>query len=180
MPRLRRVRQRLTINETRQRHDRILMGNEQSLAPPRLTQRCRQRGTHPRRDIAIRLPPGRTQRIAVILVVLRVGQHRAIRINCKPLKDVIRFNEARIGSNAQTIGGGSRRRRQLGTQQGRRDDAGNIRPRIHQISSTASRHLIPQLRQPKTRQPAVQNAGGIVHFSVTHDVNDGAVHNRQV
>ena len=39
---------------------------------------------------------------------------------------------------------------------------------------------MPQLRQPKTGQPPVQNTVGIVHLAVAHNVNNGAVHDTQV
>lgn len=37
-----------------------------------------------------------------------------------------------------------------------------------------------QLRQPKTGQSPVQNTVGIVHFTVAHNVNNGAFHDTQV
>ena len=174
------MRQRLAIHETRQRHDRILMRHHQRLMPPRRTQSRRQGRTHTRRNIPIRLTPRGTQRIAVVLVVLRIRQHRPIRIHRHTLKHVIGLNETRIRLNRQTIRRRRRRRRQLRAQQRRRNHARNIRTRIHQVLRGASSHRMAQLRQPKTRQTPVQNTVRIVHLTVAHNVNNGAFHNTQV
>ena len=111
---------------------------------------------------------------------LPVNSHRAMRVDREPLEHVVGFDEAGIRGDAQPVGGCGRRRRQLCAQQRRGDDASDIRTRFHQVLCGARGHLMPELRQPKTGKPAVQDAVGVGHFAVAHDVNDGAVHKPQV
>jgi len=178
--RLGRVGQRLAVDESGERDDGVLVGDDQGLAAACFAQGRGEGRAHPGGDVTVGFAPRGAQRVTVVLEILRVSQHRAIRVHGQTFEDVVRLDEAKIGGNAQAVGGGGWRGRQLGAQQRRRDDASDIRTRIHQILRGARRHLMPQLRQTETGQTPVQNTVGIIHFSVAHDVNDGAVHNAQV
>ena len=178
--RLGRVRQGQAVDETRERDDRVLVGDDQGFASARLAQGRGQGRPHAGGDVTVGLTPRGAQRVAVVLEVLGVGQHRAIRVDGKAFEDVVRLDEARIGGNTQAVGGGRRRGRQLGTQERRGNDASDVRTRFLKVVGRASGHLMPQLREPKSGQPPVENTVGVVHFAVAHDVNNGAVHNAQV
>ena len=127
-------------------------------------------------DLAVGLAPGGAQRVDVAAPAAGVGQGPAVAVDGDALEVAAGLDEPGLRRRRQPEGGCGRGSGLSRALQGRGDDLGDVVPGGGQDVGDLLGHLVAQGRQVVAGQAAVEDAPGVVHLVVLHEVDRRARH----
>src|SRR5699024_4987761 len=124
------------------------------------------------RDLQVRLSPRRRERIAELGPVPRAAQRAVADRHPQPLECVVRLDQVLVGGDGQLVRRGDRGGRLLCALQRRCGHVGDVV--VGQRVRDRARLRLAVQRKPEVRQPAVEDARGIVDLAVAQEVHHRA------
>ena len=133
----------------------------------------RHRPAHTFSDILVGLSPARAEGIPQMLPGPRLPQHSIPDAHALTFKDIVRFNHQGLGPDGQPVHPSDRGGGLLRTFHRRGNDRGYVV--LREGLRRHVRHLHSMLREPISRQAAIQHTLGVVHFPVAKEMDDAVL-----